>query len=272
MNGITKFYLLHHDEARLNACPAPDDAIRVHLPRLNIPVPFRINALAESRFLLWCALHPDDALPPNGAVAVFQASYPEKFPLLPPLAELTAPPPGVGYGPVLCQHYHNQARHCHPGLDLALDRILRPVGVSEAEGFPAPMTNSFIVDSDVLRAFLPTWLRLFLNAIDEYNPPRFDVSRCKPEVLPAYLLERLTTAYFASRAEPVWQPITNAAGECYYAEGDIPGDRRSNVGERVAVCDGSYVIDDTRRGIDWGNGLVDTGEGELVNNPLRSGF
>lgn len=229
-NEITRFYVAYHDPEKLNACIAPPGAVKLHLGSLNIPSPWQINAIAESRALLAMALNPDDSLPETGYVALFHASYDAKFAGLPKLSDLpeaakSALSPDSVFSPLVSLDFLHQAEAVHPGLGLVLRRIARRCGVKLLPR-PAPMTNSFIAHHSVWRRFLPDWLRLFIASVDECNVIKFDASRCKQGLIPAYILERLTTLWFASQEDlkvaSIVCPGVGPNGEisCYVPEMD----------------------------------------------------
>lgn len=99
------------------------------------------------------------------------------------------------YGAVVGRRYLDQARGVHPGMDSVLAACFAKTGLPLSQN-PGPFCNSFIAHRDRWAEFLPAWRQCYDELRDV--PLAFDQSRCKPGVARAYLLERVTTAWFAA--------------------------------------------------------------------------
>lgn len=148
---------------------------------------------AESRFFAW--LTPDH-LPETDYIGIYHASYPEKFNLLPPFESLPTPPaPDVVYGIVVGRRYLDQARDVHPGMDSILARAFAQTGIPLTQN-AGLFCNTFLAHRSVWEKFLPDWKRTY--AVLKTVPLSFNTSHCKPGLERAYLLERITTGWFAA--------------------------------------------------------------------------
>lgn len=215
------FYIAHHDAKTLRECKPPSHSWLLHLPSLDLPRHFLDNRFAESRALLWMAMNPEQAIPHAGYLGLFHASYDQKFgDVLPKLAELRDEfehilQPDIVVCPILTKDIFGQANSCHPMMHLALERILKRVGVAPRFVNAGPLTNSFIAHVDVWKAFLPTWLRWFIAAQDECDIICFDTLMCKKGVEAAYICERLTTMWFAMQSSLRMGRMLNMENEGY---------------------------------------------------------
>jgi hypothetical protein len=206
MTTISRFYLAYHDREVLTKAEPPEGALLLHLPSLDLPQHFLHNRFAESRALLWMALNPLASVPAEGYMALFHASYDKKFSRLPKLKDLpkfleASLQPDIIIGPVICRDYMSQAKSCHPMMDLAIERVLDRVGIPWVPNRNSPMTNSFVAHTDVWRRLLPDWLRMFVAAQTECDTLNFGLRDCKNGVEAAYLLERMTCAWFAAQPD-----------------------------------------------------------------------
>lgn len=214
----TRYLLAYHEQGLLDSCPAPEGTIRMNLNRLPIPKEYQRNAFCESRALLTIALNPDPFLNSAHYLGLFQASYHQKFPELPSLTTFPTgtfwgeAAPFCVYGPVVGPDYLDQCEVWHPGMRKCLENILRMANV-KISNRPTVFCNSFIAHTSTWAEFLPAWLRMFLLAqdfFDKFSPtPGGD-----PSLAPAYLLERLTSAWFA-QAKVQCIPIYSPTGRNY---------------------------------------------------------
>lgn len=218
MTCFTRYLLAYHDLDTLNACEAPEGTVRMHLPSLSIPRQYAVNALCESRALLHIALNPTPFINSAHYLGLFQASYPQKFPNIPSLTKLPLPnlwgeaAPYTVYGPVVGPHYMKQSERWHPGMRKTLEAILQRAGIPISDK-PTVYCSSFIAHTSTWQEFLPAWLRMFTIAQDyigTYSP----TPGGHPDLAPAYLMERLTCAWFA-QARVQCLPILSEDGQAY---------------------------------------------------------
>lgn len=216
--GESRYILAYHEEELLTSCPAPEGTVRLNLNNLPIPKAYRGNELCESRALLAIALNPDPFLNSAHYLGLFQASYHQKFSYLPSLTTFPTgnfwgeAAPFCVYGPVVGGNYMDQCEVWHPGMKAVLTDILRRAGIPVSNK-PTVFCNSFIAHTSTWAEFLPAWLRMFTIAQDY-----FDAFDPQPggnmELAPAYLLERLTSAWFA-QAKINCIPIYSSTGQNY---------------------------------------------------------
>lgn len=214
----TRYILAYHEQEVLDSCPAPEGTVRLNLNNLPIPRVYQNNALCESRALLTLALNPDPFLNSAHYLGLFQASYHEKFPHLPSLTTFPTgtfwgeAAPYCVYGPVVGPNYLEQCEVWHPGMRKCLEAILRKTGIPIVNK-PTVFCNSFIAHTSTWAEFLPAWLKMFTVAQDYFTS--FDPEPGgRPSLAPAYLLERLTSAWFA-QAKVQCIPIYSSTGQTY---------------------------------------------------------
>lgn len=214
----TRYILAYHEEDVLAACPAPEGTVRLNLNSLPIPKAYQDNALCESRALLALALNPDPFLNSAHYLGLFQASYHAKFPHLPSLTTFPTgnfwgeAAPYCVYGPVVGPNFLDQCEVWHPGMRKCLETILHKASIPVSDK-PTVFCNSFIAHTSTWAEFLPAWLRMFTIAQDYLTG--FDPAPGgNPALAPAYLLERLTSAWFA-QAKVTCIPIYSETGQNY---------------------------------------------------------
>lgn len=217
---ITKFYVAYHDPQVLATTVVPSGATKVDLNLLPLTGDNANPAFAESRLILAMAINPRQWIPERGYVAMFHASYDNKFGLLPKLATLVDEytehlSPERVICPIVCARYVTQCDNCHPGMGASLKRVLDGVYLPGPTGRPGPVTNSLIAHTSVWRRFLPDWLRMYVVARDQLDTVCYDTRMCKQGLEPAYLMERFTTAWFAAQEDLRCTTMIGADGSYY---------------------------------------------------------
>lgn len=203
-----RLFVAYHDDAVLRNLDVPPGTTKLYLSDLDIPAQWRDNKWAESRALLYLALNPDKL--PAGPIGLLHASYPTKFKYLTAMRDIEPPEPGTVLGAVVGNRYLDQAEYCHKGIRQPIAEVLHRCGVPVTDMNDTVFCNTIVADRSVWLSFLPAWLRMFIAAQDVCNNVTFDTTNCKPGIAPAYLLERLTCAWFAASPYRI-APIPGAA-------------------------------------------------------------
>lgn len=230
---MSRFHLLcaYHDPKVLQQVELPSNSDRLLLGTLPIPGPYTGNKFAENRALLYYALNPR-RLPNADHIGLFHASYPTKFPRLVPFKDLEGQlelQDNVFTCVCTTSDWLRQAESCHPGIQTELIKLFRAAGIKWDCTRLGPLTNSFVAPRHVWEEFLPVWLRGFIAAQDQVNSHLYEGSMCKSGLEGAYLLERITTAYFSGRADLEAKVLTVDGKWCY--EALMLGERPSGVDE-----------------------------------------
>jgi hypothetical protein len=114
----------------------------------------------------------------------------------------------TGRGPVPTDDWLRFSEAYHPGMAAPVRELCAAVGIEICAGRPSLWANDFVCHRDVWRDWLNTYRRAATWAVGRwgYDPPFADPPDGRERKV-AYLLERVTTAYFAARADLAVVPL-----------------------------------------------------------------
>jgi hypothetical protein len=175
--------------------PASADFVPVALHRLA-----GSEGLAEFRF--FCEPPPMT----GDYVGFVSCRWPEKFPKNTPLDrlrllslsphEVYAPAPTGGIDWV------EHSERVHPGLAALIPELIAAMDIPLSPQAPTFWTSNFILHRQVWESYQAKFALAAIYAQKQWGArPPFDVGKYDPKRKLAYLLERATMAYFASRSD-----------------------------------------------------------------------
>jgi hypothetical protein len=191
---LTLFGLGHNDEL-LKRLPVRKHLIPVALHRLAEP-----ECYAEFRFFL----HP---LPMSSEYVGFvSCRWAEKFPKASPIEKLEELPlsPQCVYAPAPTAgiDWVEHSEKVHPGLSKLIPELAAAMGVELLPKAPTLWTSNFICHRTVWESYAKAFTAAAKFASQRWGAePPFDVGRYDPSRKVAYLMERATMIYFASRGD-----------------------------------------------------------------------
>ncbi len=192
--GLTLFGLGHTDEL-LMRLPVRKHIVPVALHRLPEPACY-----AEFRFFLRPVPVTTDY------VGFVSCRWSEKFPAATPIDQLHQLPlsPNCVYAPSPTGgiDWVAHSNHVHPGLAALIPELAAAMGIALLPKAPTLWTGNFICHRQIWESYQTAFIAASQYAAQGWRTdPPFSVGRYDPTRKVAYLMERATMAYFASRSD-----------------------------------------------------------------------
>jgi hypothetical protein len=193
-----RIYVPSHRQDLLHAIPDDPRLHRVDLGSLHRGTRYASNLYGEGRLFL-----ADPALLPitGFANARFDDKYTHlrtRLADLPGLAEALAP--DTVLAPWTARGWLAHTYEAHPTMDALLEELLAFSGLPAHDDRLTLWANDLIAHESVVRAWLSFWRRCFLHFDGRYGALLpMGLEGMDPARTPAYLYERVTALYFASR-------------------------------------------------------------------------
>jgi len=208
MNNL-KIFVLHNDENYLKKIKVNKHIEIINLNKLSGNKIYRINALAENRFI-WYLANNLSIVGKYEYIGIASARWNEKYKVdtekkvipiekVPSLHDKFKKSSVYVAAPI--SNWYNESCENHIGINVYMDELLernkfKKTGISF-------YSNNFICTKSIMIDFLRWWIKEFNYFFEKYginyNYDSYNFQNHKMHVNCAYFYERLTISYFANK-------------------------------------------------------------------------